>query len=203
VEWKAVSFNDAARKRIEEASAFEKRLRLEGLLNIPQKVGCFELRQITCKDLLEFEFAENRITNDQPLQLDDYVHIVWSLSKQRKFFKVWQIRSIARKIEQSEFLQNEILNFYYAAFNDVPSSSGGAVKSENNNNSSVYVCSIIDAIANSYGWSLNEIMNTPLSSILQMLQRSMKRQLGDKYAMRNGITQRARSNEFNKLNRHG
>ena len=203
MKWKAVSFDEAARDRIDRASAFEKRLRLEGLLGLRQKVGDFNLRPITPKDILELEFSENRLTTDEEPQLDDYVHFVWTLSKQKRFFKVRQIRSIARKIESSEFLQKEILSFFASSFNDMPAVSSNTKTDNSNHKSSVYVCSIVDAICNNYGWSLDDTLNTPMSTLLQLLQRSMKRNLGDKYSMKNTITQRARAKELNRYNSNG
>tara|TARA_Y100000114_G_scaffold37024_1_gene32589 strand:+ start:2269 stop:2877 length:609 start_codon:yes stop_codon:yes gene_type:complete len=200
--WQAVSFDDAAKKRIEKAIAFEKRLRLEGLLEIPQKVGCFELRHITPRDILELEFAENRIATGESPELDDYVHLVWTLTKQKRFFKVRQIRKIARALEGSQLLRNEVLSFYYSAFNDMPA-TGSNKKEDNNNQSSVYLCTLIDSLASSYGWSLEQILKTPMSCCLQLLQRTMKRNLGDKYSLRNGITQQAKANELKRIRYNG
>ncbi len=200
--WQAVSFDDAAKKRIDQAIAFEKRLRLESLLGIPQQVGCFKLRHITPKDILELEFAENRITTGKTPELDDYVHLVWTLIEQKRFFKVGQIRKIARALEGSESLRNEVISFYYSAFNDMPA-SGSNKKEDNTNQSSVYICTLIDSLASSYGWSLAQILDTPMSCCLQLLQRTIKRNLGDKYSLRNGITQQARANEYKRMRYNG
>ena len=203
MQWGAASFDDAANKRIEKAIAFEKRLRLEGLLGIPQKVGCFELRHITPRDILELEFAENRIAIGKSPKLDDYVHLIWVLTKKKKFFKVRQIRKIAKKVEESESLREEVISFYYSAFNDMPSYSGSSKSENNNNQSSVYVCTLIDSLASSYGWSLEQILSMPMSCCLQLLQRALKRNLGDKYSIRNGITQQARANELMRIRYDG
>jgi hypothetical protein len=203
MQWGAATLDDAAKKRIEKAIAFEKRLRLEGLLGIPQKVGCFELRHITPKDILELEFAENRIATGKSPELDDYVHLVWTLTKQRRFFKVRQIRKIARALEGSELLRDEIMSFYYSAFNDMPGYTGTTKSEDNSNQSSVYICTLIDSLASAYGWSLAQILHTPMSCCLQLLQRTIKRNLGDKYNLRNGITQQARANELNRMKYNG
>jgi hypothetical protein len=205
MQWGAATFDDAAKKRIEEASKFEKKLRLESLLGIPQSVGPFELRHITPRDILKLEFAENRIALGEDPKLDDYVHLVWSLSKQKRFFKTRQIRKITNEIRDSEFLKDEILSFYLSSLNDLPgSTSEGDSKSvSEEHKSSVYICSLIDSLADSYGWSLVEILDLPLSACLQLLQRAIKRNLGDKYSLRNPITQQAKANELNRLNYHG
>lgn len=202
MEWKAVSFDTAARKRIEEASIFEKRLRIEGLLNLKQQVGPFSLRQITPRDILHLEYAENRIAIGEDPKLDDYVHLVWSLSKKKRFFKVGQIRKITNIIKSSESIKREIVSFYIASFNDFPT-VGSNTKVDNTTKSSVYICSIIDSIASSYGWNLNDILDTSMSTLLQLMQRSLKRNLGDKYAIRNAITQNAKSEELKRINSNG
>jgi len=205
MQWGAASFDDAAKKRIENAAKFEKRLRLEALLGIPQSVGPFELRHITPRDILKLEFAENRIAIGEDPKLDDYVHLVWLLSKKNRFFKTRQIAKISNEIENSDFLKDEILSFYASSLNDLPSVSGsGTTKSISDEyQSSVYICSLIDSLASSFGWNLVEILDLPLSACLQLLQRSLKRNLGDKYSLRNAITQQAKANELNRLNYNG
>lgn len=200
--FRAVSFNDDAKRRVEEASKFEKKLRLEAWLNIPQLVGPFELRHITPRDILNLEFSENRIALGEEPKLDDYVYLVWSLSNKNRFFKTRQIRKIADEIRDSAFVKEEILSFYASSLNDLPSSGKNDTVSPEYQ-SSVYICSLIDSLADSYGWSLVEILDTPLSVCLQLLQRALKRNLGDKYSIRNAITQRAKAYELNRLNKNG
>jgi hypothetical protein len=67
------------------------------------------------------------------------------------------------------------------------------------NESSVPTVTLIDTLASNYGWTLDQILDTNLSTALQLLQRIVMRN-SEKYSMRNPITQRARANEMNKLN---
>ena len=69
--------------------------------------------------------------------------------------------------------------------------------------SSVSICSLVDTLSSSYGWSLCEVLDMPMSTALQLLQRVMKRKIGEGYSIRNGITQHAKSIELKKINNNG
>lgn len=192
----AVSFEEAASKRLEEAASLEKRLRLESFLKIPCSVSCFSLRQPTLLDILKLEYAENKLTTGEEPELDDYLHLVIMLSgvDNIKF-----IKNSAKIIKSSPFVRDELKCFYNACFNDMPS-FGSNQTVDNKFDSSVWLCSVVDTICESYGWSLDEVLNTELSTCLQLMQRIFKRQLGDKYAIRNGITQQVKAEILNELN---
>jgi len=195
--WQAVTFDDAAKERIQQAATFEKRLRLESLLGIPTECGKFKLRAPTIADLLEFEYAENRFVDDAFPQLDDYIHLLWKLRtddetrSERDFAK-----HVALNLTQEE--RTEIAGFFNVQFNDMPTSGGGSV---NEFDSSISMVSIIDLLCNEYGWSYEQVMATPLAVALQLTQRIFKRH-DPKYSTRNGITQQAKANEMERL-KHG
>lgn len=193
--WHAVSFDEAAKKRIAEASSFEKKLRLEGVLGVDQELFGFNLRQITVRDLLHLEFTENRLALGEMPENEDLIAFVLMLSADKPFFKKRYYKKIGRFVRDYEIFREEIICYFSAAFNDMPSSGDdkGAV-----NESSVPIVTLIDTLASNYGWNLDEILNTHLSTALQLLQRIVARN-SEKYSMRNPITQRARANEFNKL----
>lgn len=193
--WQAVEFDDAAKERIKQAAAFEKRLRLESFLDLPSECGKFTLRIPTIRDLLELEFAENRFLDYAVPQLDDYIHLLWQLrtdsekSNERKFAK-----HVATKLTDDEKM--EIAAFFSAQFNDMPSGGGGHVDPYD---SSVWLAFLVDTLCSEYGWTLDQTLDTPLQVALQLTQRIIKRH-NPKYAIRNGITQRAKAQE---MNRHG
>lgn len=201
--WTAVSFDDAARDRIKDAATFEKRIRLESFLGVKQNVLGFELRHLTPRDILHLEFTENRIVVGGDPELEDYVHLVLLLSEEIKFFKKRKITKIAKIIKDSDIVKEEILSFYYSSLNDLPSLGSSSAKEEDEYDSSVSVCSLVDSLSSAYGWTLDEILDTPLSTCLQLLQRVLKRNLGDKYQIRNGITQQAKANELNRIKSNG
>jgi hypothetical protein len=68
--------------------------------------------------------------------------------------------------------------------------------------SSVSVMTLVDGIAFNYGWTLGEILDTPLSTALQLLQRILQRS-SDGYSTRNAITQQAKANELKRLKEDG
>jgi hypothetical protein len=188
---RAVSFDDAASKRIERAATFEKRLRLEAILNLETNVACFTLRQPTVQDILKFEYVENRLVTGEEPQVDDYLHLVYTLhtgSTDKRF-----ISKAAKLIAFSSSIRKELSCFFSACFNDMPSLGVPQSESITRYDSSVWLCTLIDTLANEYGWTLKEILELPISTGLQLAQRILKRIMGDKYAMRNGITQQAKA----------
>ena len=201
--FKAVSFDDAARDRIAEAAAFEKRLRLEAIIGVDQEVACFTLRQVTVRDLLNLEFSENRlVTGDEP-ELDDLIAFVLMLSNDRPLFAGRYARKVGKILRDYAVVRLELVSYFNAAFNDMPAVTGsGAIKSPDGFDSSVSVMTLVDSIASNYGWTLREILDMPLSTALQLLQRILHRN-SEKYSMRNAITQQAKANELRKLNKDG
>ena len=201
--FKAVSFDDAARDRIAEAAAFEKRLRLEAIIGVEQEVACFTLRQVTVRDLLNLEFSENRlVTGDEP-ELDDLIAFVLMLSNDRPIFAGRYARKVGKILRDYAVVRLELVSYFNAAFNDMPAVPGsGAIKSPDGVDSSVSVMTLVDSIASNYGWTLREILDMPLSTALQLLQRILHRN-SEKYSMRNAITQQAKANELRKLNKDG
>lgn len=206
--WQAVNFSDAAIERIKQAATFEKRLRLEAFLGISAKIGGIELRPITCGDLLQLEYAENRLVNGEPAQLDDYAHLIWLLRPEKKR-RWWQKRQSEKaylkkhlpKVESSEFIQAELDAFFASTFNDMP--QVGGTEQVDKFPSSVWLCSLLDALCSEYGWEYEETLKLPASVAFQLMQRIAKRNLGNKYAIRNGITQRAKAAEMERLKQHG
>ena len=75
--FKAVEFDDAAKKRIQEAVSFEKRLRLEAYLNVTSQIGPFRVRPLLMKHALEMEYVENRLNLGQTPETEDLVHFLW------------------------------------------------------------------------------------------------------------------------------
>lgn len=189
--FRAVSFDDAASKRIKDAATFEKRLRLESILNLEANVSCFNLRQITVEDFLKFEYVENKLVTGEDPGVDDYLHLVYTLhvGQDDKRF----LSKAAKVITLSSEVRAELSCFFNASFNDLPALGGSPDPELSKFDSSIWLCSLIDSIASEYSWSLNNILKLPLSTAFQLLQRILKRNMGDKYAMRNGITQQAKA----------
>lgn len=200
---KAVSFNDAAKKRIAEAAAFEKRLRLEAVVGVDQDIAGLSLRQITVRDLVNLEFTENRLTQGEEPQLDDLVALVFMLSNDRPFFKGRYARKVGKIIRENEVVRQELICYFNAAFNDMPAApNSSSSKVSDNVDSSVSVMTLVDSLASNYGWTLGEILDLSLSTALQLLQRIVNRN-SEKYSMRNAITQQAKARELNRLKEDG
>ena len=201
--WKAASFDEAAKQRIAKAAAFEKRLRLEAVIGIDQDIAGFSLRQITVRDLVNLEFTENRLTQGEEPKLDDLLALVFMLSNDRYFFRGRYARKVGKIIRDHEVVRQELISYFNAAFNDMPySPNSSSSKAYDEVDSSVSVMTLVDSIASNYGWTLNEILDLPISTALQLLQRIVQRN-SENYSMRNGITQQAKACELNRLKEDG
>ncbi len=203
MQFEAVTFNDDAKKRIADAAIFEKKLRIESVIGVDQEICGFEIRQIAVRDLLNLEFTENRLSKGEEPEIDDLLALFLMLSKDRYIFKARYAKKIARLLRDHEEFRECLICYFNAAFNDMPSSrkSENEVKSDIPD-SSVSVITLVDSIASNYGWSMNEILDLPLSASLQLLQRILQR-TSEKYHPRNGITQQAKALELSKLKENG
>jgi len=200
---KAVSFDDAARERIADAAAFEKRLRLEAVIGVEQDIGGLKLRQISIRDILHLEFSENRLVCEETPELDDLVALVFMISKDRYYFKTRYVRKVAKLLRENEDVKSELICYFSAAFNDMPAFGSSNKAAKDDFDSSVSTISLVDSLAYNYGWSIESILDLPLATVLQLLQRITSRNLGDKYSLRNGITQQAKADELKRLKTDG
>jgi hypothetical protein len=195
--WGAATFDDAAKARIVEASIFERRMRLESLLSIPSSIGPFTLYPLKVGDALALEYGENRLIKGEDPRIDDIVHLLWTVrgndKRGIKKFSNWVAKNM------TDYLRGEIIAFFNVQFNDMPSADGGHT---NEYDSSVWLASLIDSICSEYGWTLKELMETPIASSLQLFQRILKRN-NPSYAIRNGITQIAKAYEMRGLQTDG
>lgn len=194
----AVSFDEAALERIAEAAQFEKRIRLDALLRLPAEIGPFKLRQITLADALLYEAAENRLALGQEPQLDDWAHLCWQQRQpddkrsQRKFIP-WACKRIAK----DDKLQRELTSFFVASFEDAPGNSSAGKQTMPD--SSLWAVSLFDMVASQYGWSEEQIANTPVSFLFQLFQRIIYRSTNGKRGLKSPITARAKAQELELL----
>lgn len=189
--WQAVIFDDAAKERIKRAADFERTMRLESLLLLPAHIYPFELVPLTARNFLHLEYAQNKIISGDGM-IDDFVHLLWTVkppsdTRSEKAFA----RFAAKNLTSNH--RGEIEAWFNVQFNDMPQS--GEKSKANEFESGVWVCALIDTIASEYGWSMNTILDMPLSSSFQLFQRIAKRN-NSKYSLRNGITQAAKAKEM-------
>lgn len=202
--FKAVQFDDTAQERIKQVADFERKLRLEGLLNIESEIGGIKVRQITGSDILKLDYAENRlIIGGDPDESDFLSFFLMLKSDKEKRSDLKLCKTVIKKIEDKEFVQ-EIYGFINYAFLDMPNTKGGSSSvvvgaKSYNASSSVWLNGVVDTMASEYGWSYDQIMEAPLARTLQIYQYLLKRILGDKYNIRNPLTSQASANEMNKL----
>ena len=200
--FRVLTLDSAAKERIAKAAAFEKKLRLEAILEIKQDLLGLELRQITVRDILKLEFTENRLLMGEEPQLDDLAQLVFMLSEDGVRFKKRHAKKIAKILQDSEFARDEVQSFFFATYNDMPA-CGESNSIADEVDSSVSICSLVDSLSSAYSWSLHEVLDMPMSCALQLMQRIVKNRLGDKYSMRNQITQQAKAQEINRAKQNG
>ena len=199
--FRAVQFDDAATERIKKAAAFEKRLRIEAYLNVETRIGPFLVRPMLVRHALEMEYGENRLSQGEAPGLDDIVHFLWILRsdtdlRTEKAFAKFAVNNITEEI------RDDIVSYFAFQFLDMPAKgNAGAGKTVIGNefDSSVWLSIMLDELCNSYGWTIEEVMKTPMSVALQLIQQIMKRH-DSKYPIRNPMTQAAKAEELKNLN---
>tara|TARA_S200002703_G_scaffold94366_1_gene81461 strand:+ start:333 stop:947 length:615 start_codon:yes stop_codon:yes gene_type:complete len=198
--FKAVEFDNTAQERIKEAANLERRLRLEALIGIESEIGGIKIRQMTGFDVLQLQYAENKIIIGGVPDETDFAHFFWLLrSKSEERNQVSLFKVILKKLKNSDFIQS-VYTYVDHCFIDLPKSSSNTLSSRSYNaNPSVWLTGIIDSLASEYGWKYEDIMSSPLPRTLQLYQYLLKRQLGDKYKIRNPLTQKASAKELNKI----
>lgn len=200
--WQAVQFDEAAKARIHQAATLEKRLRLESILGVPFDIGPCRLRQLTARDVLQFEYAENRLFVGGEPKWDDYAHVVDVLLHGPKISGkrlAGLIRDILRSPDAKLKLQSHLID----SFNDLPTFGGNKNGSSDTASSWVWITDIIDTLASQYGWGVDHILDMPIECAFQLSQLIHRRLLGRKYAIRHRKLSQARAAELNRTNGNG
>lgn len=193
--WKAVTFDDAARERIKAAQRVEKTLRLEGYLDLTETIGPFSLRQITVRDAIWIDYTENEILSANPSD-EDIIFFIHNQQKD-KSKSLQEITKIAATwLNKKPEAKMEIVLFARAAFNDIPAAGEKGTPIQP---SQSWITSYLDGFMSEYGWTLKDCLELNCSVFFQLYQQMLKRHNGDKYAIRNPITQQARSMEIKRL----
>lgn len=198
--FKAVEFDNTAQERIKEAASLEKKLRLEALIGIDSEIGGIQIRQMTGFDVLQLQYAENKIITGGIPDETDFAHFFLLLrSKEEKRSQVNLFKVILTKINDEDFIQS-VFDYVTHSFLDLPYVPSSKEQGKSYDaNPSVWLTGIIDSLASEYGWKYEDIMSSPLSRTLQLYQYLLKRQLGPKYKIRNPLTQQASADELNKV----
>ena len=198
--FRAVTFDETAKRRIKEASDFEKQIRHEAWLNLPVQIYGYTLRQITLRDILELEYTENKLVSDYKESLSDLVHFVVMLTDEKEKKNLTSfIKKVTTKLKSEKGFRHELLAYFNVTFNDLPSNPSSNQHTVNNvSESQVWLCSMLDTIFSEYGWTQEETLNKPACLIFQLYQRILLRHLGDKYSLKNSISQAVRADEMKK-----
>ena len=203
MQFEAVTFNDDAKKRIADAAIFEKRLRTESVIGVDQEFFGLKFRQITVRDILNLEFTENRLTMGKKPELDDLLSFALMLSNDQVFFKNRYARKVGKIIHENELFRTYLICYYNSSFNDMPAiATENNITNEEKIDSSVSIITLVDSIASNYGWNLCDILDMPISTSLQLLQRILNRN-SESYSIRNEITQQAKADELKKIRENG
>ncbi len=102
---------------------------------------------------------------------------------------------------ENEDVKLDVMCDFKAALTGIPSGLNASGVSEKVDRT-VSVVTLVDGIAFNYGWTLDDILDTPVSTALQLLQRILQRS-SEGYSPRNAITQQAKAKELNRLKENG
>lgn len=201
--WKAVTFDEAANKRIREAAKQELRLRIEGVIGVPVRVGPFRLLPLSMLGVLEMQYAENRLVCGGVPKADDLLQFLYVVSpceekkNQRRFFKR------AGKLLRDSAVFDEVKAYFEIQFNDMPSSGSSKGSPDAATESRSFVMHIADTLCHEYGWSFDQVLKTSVPVAMQLHQRIIFRASGGRHGVSNPITQRAKAIELERLTQQG
>jgi|TARA_S200002703_G_scaffold151670_1_gene151310 hypothetical protein len=193
--WEAVSFDNSAEERIELVAKVERRLRMEALLNLESEIFGFKVRQLTGEDCLKLDYADNKIMVGGKPDQSDFAHLIITVKSHSDKRSDKKIAEEVVKYSKSMRFIRDVYTYIDIAFNDLPS-PGQSSESSYKANPTVWLNGIVDSVASEYGWSYDDIMKAPIARTLQLFQYILKRKIGDKYAMRNPMTQKASMEEL-------
>jgi len=178
-------------------------LRMEAVINVNQEFCGLKFRQITVRDILNLEFTENRLTTGEKPELDDLLSFALMISDDRVFFKNKYARKVGKILRKDKTFETNLICYYNSSFNDMPSCANqNMISDEEKADSSVSIITLVDSIAHNYGWTLCDILDMPISTSLQLLQRILSRN-SENYSIRNGITQQAKADELKRIRENG
>lgn len=196
--WTGVEFDTSSNERIELVAKFERKLRIEALLNLESELSGFKVRQLTAEDCLKLDYADNRILTGGVPDESDFAHFFITLKSDKEKRSNKQIATqVARNYKTKAFIKS-VYQFVDYAFNDLPSGGKGKGNTSYEADPKVWLGGIIDCVAAEYGWDYDSIMKAPVARTFYLYQNILKRKIGDKYAFRNKMTQRASMNELMK-----
>lgn len=155
-----------------EAVKREQQARQESFLALPSIIGGIWLEPITLRRLVWLELAGVFRTADLTL---GHVELACWLLNPRHTHRPSLRRSINRLCNtlrvcwcfrrDPDGLIKGLLEHFNSTFSDAP---GGS--SVDNVNPTCYVANIAHRITSAYGWSLREVLDTPLTTLWQMLR---------------------------------
>lgn len=200
--WTGVDLSSSSNERLKRVADAERSLRLEALLGVETEIAGIKLRQINGYDVLELEYAENKIINGGKPDYSDFCHFFWLIRAKSEKRSQKAIFKIILEFMENESFVDDVYFFVGASFHDLPS-TGKKEKLSYEANPKVWLMSMVDLIASEYGWTFDEIMNSPLERTLQLYQYILKRLIGKKYSIRNPMTQKASAQELARMQQNG
>jgi hypothetical protein len=136
----------------------------EAWLDVPERIGDIEVQPMNLKHLLILDGIDSPMIKGGNVEDYDLLMFVWILSKEfcynakrrDKFFER------ARKVSNYQLKQfaQEILDKAFAESDTMKNSD----KSQ-----TFFIAYFVDCFAREYGWSVDEIMKTPLSRAFQLI----------------------------------
>lgn len=194
--WQAVEFDAAAKQRIAKAAEAELRLRLEGMLFVVTEVGPFKLLPLTLRDIAEMQFAGNALVTGGDFDVTDVLQLIWATTPNKNRINAKRYLRRCGKHLRDDKVVNEVYEYFLKQLNDIPSRGKRAAKDYMSRS---FLVTVIDAMAESYGWTKDEILNLSVSFAFQLFQQIEYRLSKGKFAPISPMTSKAQAEEFKKL----
>jgi hypothetical protein len=199
--WKAVEFNKAAKQRIAEAARFEKRERLEPFVNATVDIGGgIQLRQLTARDVVAFDFTDNALLTGKPAYSEDYGLFFWQLRPSSVTDDVsGYIAKTLRAYDKSEDARKGLKKYLGSQLSDMQSRGDKAEQ----DSPWPWIISAVDLLASEYGWSIDEIMDLPVKTIFMLFKQIVYRKSNYKICPSSRLSQTIKQQELKRISSNG
>jgi len=194
--WTAVKFDEAAKSRIQAAADLECSHRLESYVLKSHDLEWCQVRAITPRDCIIFELDDNKLfsSSGEKASVDDFIHFAFILKTNDLVGKKF-VKEAVTAFRKNPWSIDKTKDFINLSFVDCPRSE---TKQGESINTGVWLASLVDCLASEYGWSIDQILDTPIKILFLQMQQIYCRRLGKKNYIRNPITQIAKASELKK-----
>ena len=198
---KAVEFDEAAKVRIKQESEREIKLRIAAYLPVITDVGGIKLRQMTLGDVVECDYAENKLIIGGLPDATDYAHFFWLLRPKGTQQNEKEYIADCRRKWKNESVRNAVATYIENQFMDAP--AGNSSSASGQIDSKLWINPMLDTFASEYGWTVEHIFSQPIARLFQLTKYIYFRRSKGKIPITSPLTQEAKQQELRRMQQYG